>query len=199
MAPLKKGATKKACKLASTTLLAKQTAKLRDMLPIPPSRVGDGRGSASLYGDLVRPVLRSGIFVFDEASRLQAISSLQHRKVVRRLRAGQIQSATQLRKWQPRHPVGCPCGAQVQDSEHLLLECPRTQHRRQAILDKIRGKASKDPALSTLIQGHSMRSVLLATLGAKPPGLWDAHDGQAHRTVMDLAAPMWAREFDEHL
>ena len=198
-APLKKGTAARATQRAATALLAKQTDKLRDLLPIPPSKPGDGRGSASLYGELVRPVHRSGILAYDEASHLQAITNLSHRKVIRRLRTGQIQSATQLRKWQPRHSVQCPCGVPVQDSEHLLLECPSTQQNRQAILDAIGVRASQDPALKAFIAKHPTRSVLLSTLGAAPPGPWDAFDGHTHRAVMDLAAPMWAREFDEHL
>jgi hypothetical protein len=198
--PVKKGTVTRMMKRATTKLLAKQTDKLRDLLPIPPSKPGDGRGSASLYGELARPVHRSGILAYDEASHLQAIKNLSLRKVIRRLRTGQIQSATQLRKWQPRHSVQCSCaGAPVQDSEHLLLECPSTQHHRQAILDSLGVRASQNSELKAFIEGYPMRSVLLSTLGAPPPGPWDAFDGHTHRAVMDLAAPMWAREFADHL
>jgi hypothetical protein len=117
-----------------------------------------------------------------------------------RLRTGSIFSIPRARKWQPRHSVQCSCaGAPVQDSEHLLLECPSTQHHRQAILDSLGVRASQNSELKAFIEGYPMRSVLLSTMGAPPPGPWDAFDGHTHRAVMDLAAPMWAREFADHL
>ena len=93
----------------------------------------------------------------------------------------------------------CPCGAPIQDSEHLVLERPQYMAQRDRIMQSVHDAAHGDSDLASLIGGHSKASVLAASLGAPLEGPWRQipDDMGPYSTLVGLAGPLWAEGFSE--
>ena len=117
------------------------------------------------------------------------------RKLVRKIRTGQVDCNTRQHQWGalPNHSMACPCGAPIQDQHHVVLECPTYGPARAAVLDTIKAHAASDSQLASLINGHSELSILLASLGAPLPGPWKLLVCGPYSTLVGLAGPIWSK------
>jgi exonuclease III len=189
---------KKTMEKAKAFLLSQQACRLTSLLPLQPSRQGRGRGSASIFNALASSY--DTPCAYNEASRLSLVTNAMHRKILKKIRTGQINCATEREKWCPGTSLACPCGAPVQDAQHLLLECPTTAQSRSALYDTVRTAADKDPALGRfLATSPNQDSVLLATLGSMIPGEPTPSEGRLSKALVALAAPKWAQYYEDHL
>ena len=177
-------------------LIAVRQVSLQNALPLPPTQVGRGRGSACIFNDCV--VQCGHPPAYRESHRLSSIAHSGHRNAVERIRDGQVACAVESAKRNPAAALGCRCGAEVEDAKHTVLECPLNLTRREAILDHIRVASDSDPVLHQLTRGQLDSSILLASLGAELPGVYLPADAAEYGALMGLAAPQWAKQF-EHL
>ena len=85
----------------------------------------------------------------------------------------------------------------MQDHEHLIMECPSTEAKRQAVLAGILTAAQKDLQLKLATLYMTPKSLLLASLGG--PISTDLPGGKASTALIACAAPLWQQSFQDLL
>ena len=78
----------------------------------------------------------------------------------------------------------------IDDAEHMIMECRRTQQIRDRVLSKVKLQARTQSLIQQAIHGKDDEQILLSTLGqTNRPG------SKSHIALMRVAGPIWAREY----
>ena len=129
--PPSKAKTRRVLGIVEQSLHAEQCRSLTSALPLQPRAGSQGRGSAHLFNQAICPMQGK----YNEWRKLGSIPNPTHRKSIRKLRLGQVLCATERVKWGEDlgpSPLTCSYGAPVEDSHHVIMECPHTAPARCA-------------------------------------------------------------------
>ena len=139
-----------------------------------------GRSSASMFKSLTAPDAQGH---FNEASHLKTVVEPRHRHTLRSLRMGLVRSKCELTKGyrdgegQPYRQsnrsgyvnnLTCECGHGAQDSQHFVLECPHSLHKRCRLHEAVE-KAVPRGALKNTVQRLQPDELLRVALGGPLP------------------------------
>ena len=187
------------------SLLKRQATLLKDRLPSlgVETSTHSGRGSLSLFSKVCLPIQQrdTRVLHYNEMARFKKLPKGGPAMAVRKIRAGHSVAKKETAKYSARGnattSVACICGHTVQDHEHLILECPSTETRRQAVLAGIHAKAETDLQLKLSTLYMTPESLLLASLGG--PISTDHPGGKASTALIACAAPLWQKSFEDLL
>ena len=163
-----------------------------------------GRGSLSLFAKVCLPLRQkhgARSLYYNEMSRLGRLPQGGSAATVRKIRAGHSIAKKEVAKYSVRGnattSLTCNCGHAVQDHEHLIMECPSTEARRQAVLVGIKTAAETDLQIKLATLYMTPKSLLLASLGG--PISTDLPGGKASTALIACAAPLWQQSFQDLL
>ena len=138
---------------------------------------------------------------YNEMARLSGLPHGGSAVPVRKIRAGHSISKKEIAKYSARGnattSLVCDCGHQVQDHEHLILDCPSTHARRQSVLAGIQKSADTNLQVKLATLYMNPESLLLASLGG--PISTDLPGGKASTALIACAAPLWQQSFTDLL
>ena len=170
--------------------------------------IGRGRSSAEGYKPLTK---RSAIGEYNEAKRLATIKDPEHRHIVRCLRAGLVKSKCELTKGyaegegQPYRQsrragttvsasLWCTCGAEFQDSYHMIWECRDTLQRKHDLQHRLRNEL-RGTDMGSALQTCTAHNTLEAALGGRRERRSGGYVQDT--TLMELAAPSVAAVYGD--
>ena len=189
-----KHALRKVMKKVITYLRGAQKQALKAALPLQPKTDTMGRCSVSLLSK-VMPT-EAPISGYAERRRIQQALGNHHAfRVLTSIRHGLVACAREKQKRNPTGSTIClscssTAAAVIDDAEHMIMECRRTQQIRDRVLSKVKLQARTQSLIQQAIHGKDDEQILLSTLGqTNRPG------SKSHIALMRVAGPIWAREY----